>query len=147
MSFKQYLRQEITKGLDETYTEEHWAKSTPGKAYYEVHLSTIEGHEMATPVFREFLGRGGMRSKVVAAEMATGRGSDVPCSRCTSASIASTIADASAMRPRLSSQRRCGIASLRLRNPLRSISAASNDAPGIAASVASASPRLRVGFC
>jgi len=61
MSFKQYLRQEITKGLDETYTEEHWAKSTPGKAYYDVHLSTIEQHEMATPVFREFLGKGGMR--------------------------------------------------------------------------------------
>jgi SAM-dependent methyltransferase len=61
MSFKQYLRHEITKGLDETYTEEHWAKETPGRAYYDVHLSTIEQHEMATPLFREFLGRGGLR--------------------------------------------------------------------------------------
>jgi ubiquinone/menaquinone biosynthesis C-methylase UbiE len=61
MSFKQYLRKEITKALDETYTEEGWAKSTPGKAYYDVHLSVIEKHEMAAPLFREFLGRGGMR--------------------------------------------------------------------------------------
>ena len=61
MSFKQYLRKEITKGLDETYTEEHWAKQTPGRAYYDVHLSVIEKHEMATPLFREFLGRGGKR--------------------------------------------------------------------------------------
>jgi SAM-dependent methyltransferase len=61
MSFKQYLKAEITKGLDETYTEEHWAKETPGKAYYDVHLSTIERHEMAAPTFREYLGRGGMR--------------------------------------------------------------------------------------
>ena len=61
MSFKQFLRKEITKGLDETYTEEHWAKKTPGRAYYDVHLSVIEKHEMATPLFRELLGRGGMR--------------------------------------------------------------------------------------
>ena len=61
MSFKQYLRKEITKGLDETYTEEHWAQGTPGKAYYDVHLSVIEKHEMAAPLFREFLGGGGMR--------------------------------------------------------------------------------------
>jgi SAM-dependent methyltransferase len=59
MSFKQFLKIEITKGLDETYTEEHWAKDHPGKAYYDVHLSTIEKHEMATPTFREFLGGGG----------------------------------------------------------------------------------------
>src|SRR5438093_10497085 len=61
MAFKQYLKEEITRGLDETYTEEGWAKETPGKKYYDVHLSTIEKHEMATPLFREFLGRGGMR--------------------------------------------------------------------------------------
>ena len=61
MAFKQYLKEEITKGLDETYTEEGWAKDTPGKKYYDVHLSTIEKHEMATPTFREFLGKGGMR--------------------------------------------------------------------------------------
>ena len=61
MSFKQYLRKEITKGLDETYTEEGWAKEMPGRAYYDVHLSVIEEHEMAPSTFREFLGRGGMR--------------------------------------------------------------------------------------
>jgi SAM-dependent methyltransferase len=61
MSFKQYLRKEITKALDETYTEERWAKGTPGKAYYDVHLSVIEKHEMAAPLFREFLGGGGLR--------------------------------------------------------------------------------------
>ena len=55
------LFRSITKGLDETYTEEQWSKETPGKAYYDVHLSVIEKHEMATSTFREFLGRGGMR--------------------------------------------------------------------------------------
>jgi ubiquinone/menaquinone biosynthesis C-methylase UbiE len=71
MSFKQYLRKEITKGLDETYTEEHWAKDMPGKSYYDVHLSTIEQHERATPIFREYLGRGGMR--VLESGCGTGR--------------------------------------------------------------------------
>jgi SAM-dependent methyltransferase len=71
MPFKQYLRSEITKGLDETYTEEHWAKETPGKAYYDVHLSTIEKHEMATPTFRRYLGGGGMR--IVESGCGTGR--------------------------------------------------------------------------
>jgi SAM-dependent methyltransferase len=71
MSFKQYLRKEITKGLDETYTEEHWAKETPGKAYYNVHLSVIEKHEMAAPIFRQYLGAGGMR--VLESGCGTGR--------------------------------------------------------------------------
>ena len=71
MSFKQYLRKEITKGLDETYTEEHWAKQTPGKAYYDVHLSVIEKHEMAAPIFRQYLGAGGMR--VLESGCGTGR--------------------------------------------------------------------------
>jgi ubiquinone/menaquinone biosynthesis C-methylase UbiE len=61
MSFKQYLREEITRGLDETYREEHWAKDFPGKAYFDVHLSTIEEHERAAATFREYLGAGGMR--------------------------------------------------------------------------------------
>ena len=52
MSFKQYLKIEIAKGLDETYVLEGWAKDHPGRAYYDVHLSTIERHETATPVFR-----------------------------------------------------------------------------------------------
>ena len=71
MSFKQYLRHEITKGLDETYTEEGWAKTTPGKSYYDVHLSVIEAHEMAAPLFREYLGRGGM--KILESGCGTGR--------------------------------------------------------------------------
>jgi SAM-dependent methyltransferase len=61
MAFKQYLRKEITPGLDETYVEERWAKDHPGKSYYDVHLSTIERHERATPIFREYLSGGGLR--------------------------------------------------------------------------------------
>jgi SAM-dependent methyltransferase len=63
MSFKQYLRREITLGLDETYTEdEAWAKDHPGLGYYEHHLSIIDAHERAAPIFREYLtGRAGLR--------------------------------------------------------------------------------------
>jgi SAM-dependent methyltransferase len=62
MSFKQYLRSEITAGLDETYTEdEAWAKNHPGRGYFDVHLSTINNHERATPIFREFLAGSGLR--------------------------------------------------------------------------------------
>jgi SAM-dependent methyltransferase len=61
MAFKQYLRSEFARGLDETYRQEDWADERPGRAYYDVHLSVIEQHETATPVFREFLGRGGLR--------------------------------------------------------------------------------------
>src|SRR5262249_32486361 len=71
MAFKQYLREEITRGLDETYTEEVWAKDFPGKAYYDVHLSPIEQHEMATPTFREYLARGGF--KILESGCGTGR--------------------------------------------------------------------------
>jgi ubiquinone/menaquinone biosynthesis C-methylase UbiE len=59
MSFKQYLRKEITPGLDETYVEEIWAKDFPGRSYYSVHLDTIERHERATPIFRQYLSGGG----------------------------------------------------------------------------------------
>lgn len=62
MSFKQYLRAEVTAALDETYkVDASWASKHPGRAYFEVHLSTIEKHERATPTFREFLGQGGLR--------------------------------------------------------------------------------------
>jgi len=61
MSFKQYLKSEIARGLDETYVLEDWAAAHPGRSYYDVHLSTIERHEMATPTFRRHLGRGGLR--------------------------------------------------------------------------------------
>lgn len=62
MSFKQYLRDEITAGLDETYTEdEAWAKNHPGRGYFDVHLSTINQHERATPIFREYLTGRGLR--------------------------------------------------------------------------------------
>lgn len=72
MSFKQYLRDEVTKGLDETYkAEESWAKDFPGKAYFDLHLSTIEKHEMAVPTFRRFLSGGGM--KVLESGCGTGR--------------------------------------------------------------------------
>src|SRR5438093_1126415 len=36
MSFKQYLRKEITKGLDETYTEEHFEEG-PEALFREIH--------------------------------------------------------------------------------------------------------------
>lgn len=61
MSFKQYLRDEVTKGLDETYkVDDAWAQHHPGRAYFDVHLSTINRHERATPTFRHYLGAGGM---------------------------------------------------------------------------------------
>jgi SAM-dependent methyltransferase len=61
MAFKQYLKIEIAKGLDETYVLEDWAKDHPGRSYYDVHLSTIERHETATPIFRRHLAAGGLR--------------------------------------------------------------------------------------
>ena len=62
MSFKQFLVAEVTKGLDETYkVDEAWAKDYPGKRYFDVHLSTIRDHEMATPTFRQYLGQGGLK--------------------------------------------------------------------------------------
>jgi len=62
MSFKQYLRDEVTKGLDETYkADAAWAKNHPGRGYYDVHLSTIEQHEMAAPLFRRYLAKGGLK--------------------------------------------------------------------------------------
>src|SRR5215813_11138403 len=61
MSFKQYLVAEVVKGLDETYSIEDWEKDHPGKAYYDLHISTIEKHERAAATFREYLGAGGRR--------------------------------------------------------------------------------------
>jgi SAM-dependent methyltransferase len=61
MAFKQLLKIEIAKGLDETYVIEDWAAGYPGRAYYDVQLSTIERHETATPIFRRYLGGGGLR--------------------------------------------------------------------------------------
>lgn len=62
MSFKQYLRDEVTRGLDETYkADAAWAKNHPGRGYFDVHLSTIENHEMAAPLFRRYLAQGGLK--------------------------------------------------------------------------------------
>lgn len=62
MSFKQYLRAEVVAGLDETYkVDAAWAKDQPGRAYYDVHLSTINRHEMAAPTFRQYIGQGGLK--------------------------------------------------------------------------------------
>jgi ubiquinone/menaquinone biosynthesis C-methylase UbiE len=71
MGFKQYLRSEYAVELDETYSIEAWEKDHPGKAYYDLHISTIEQHERAAPTFREFLGRGGM--KILESGCGTGR--------------------------------------------------------------------------
>jgi len=61
MSFKQYLVAEVVKGLDETYSIEDWEKDHPGKAYYDLHISTIEKHERAATTFQEYLRTGGRR--------------------------------------------------------------------------------------
>jgi SAM-dependent methyltransferase len=61
MAFKQYLKIQIATGLDETYVLEDWAADHPGRSYFDVHLSTIERHETATPTFRRHLGGGGLR--------------------------------------------------------------------------------------
>jgi ubiquinone/menaquinone biosynthesis C-methylase UbiE len=71
MSFKQYLIAEVAKGLDETYKVEDWEQYHPGKAYFDLHLNTIEQHEQAAATFREYLGRGGMR--VLESGCGTGR--------------------------------------------------------------------------
>jgi SAM-dependent methyltransferase len=72
MSFKQYLPRKYTVGLDETYKHDaSWAKNFPGKAYFDVHLSTIEDHERAAPIFRKFLGSG--RLKILESGCGSGR--------------------------------------------------------------------------
>src|SRR5262245_19077027 len=71
MGFKQYLIAEVAKGLDETYKVEDWEQYHPGKAYFSLHLNTIEQHERAAATFREYLGRGGMR--VLESGCGTGR--------------------------------------------------------------------------
>lgn len=72
MSFKQYLRDEVTVHLDETYkVDEAWAKNHPGRAYFDVHLSTIRDHEMATPTFRQYLGDG--KRRILESGCGTGR--------------------------------------------------------------------------
>src|SRR5215470_8997482 len=71
MGFKQYLRHEYTVHLDETSSIEDWEKDQPGKAYFDLHIGTIEQHERAVPTFREFLGSGGM--KILESGCGTGR--------------------------------------------------------------------------
>ena len=61
MSFKQYLIAEVISGLDETYRVEDWEQDHPGKAYFDLHISTIEKHERSTQTFRRYLGGGGMK--------------------------------------------------------------------------------------
>ena len=71
MGFKQFLRHEYTVHLDETSSIEDWEKNQPGKAYFDLHIGTIEQHERAAPTFREFLGRGG--KKILESGCGTGR--------------------------------------------------------------------------
>lgn len=61
MSFKQYVRAEIAAGLDETYRFETWAAGTPGRAYFDVHVSVIEARETCVPALRRVLGGTGLR--------------------------------------------------------------------------------------
>jgi SAM-dependent methyltransferase len=72
MSFKQYLIAEVAHGLDETYKVEDWSDRYPGKAYFDLHISTIEEHERMAPTFREFLG-GRERMKVLESGCGSGR--------------------------------------------------------------------------
>jgi SAM-dependent methyltransferase len=71
MSFKQYLIAVVAAALDETYKVEDWEQNHPGKAYYDLHISTIEQHEQAAATFREYLGQGGM--KILESGCGTGR--------------------------------------------------------------------------
>ena len=61
MTFKQYVRAEIAAGLDETYQFETWAADTPGRAYYDVHVSVIEERETCVPTLRRALNGAGKR--------------------------------------------------------------------------------------
>ena len=61
MPFKQYVRAEIAAGLDETYQFETWAAQTPGRAYYDVHVSVIEERETSVPTLRRLLDGAGKR--------------------------------------------------------------------------------------
>jgi Methylase involved in ubiquinone/menaquinone biosynthesis len=61
MAFKQYVRAEIAAGLDETYQFETWAEQTPGRAYYDVHVSVIDQRETCVPTLRRVLAGSGKR--------------------------------------------------------------------------------------
>jgi len=61
MAFKQYVRAEIAAGLDETYQFETWAEQTPGRAYYDVHVSVIDQRETCVPTLRRVLDGSGKR--------------------------------------------------------------------------------------
>jgi SAM-dependent methyltransferase len=71
MAFKQYVRAEIAAGLDETYQFETWAAGTPGRAYYDVHLSVIDARETCVPTLRRVLEGTGKR--VLESGCGTGR--------------------------------------------------------------------------
>jgi SAM-dependent methyltransferase len=61
MAFKQYVRAEIAAGLDETYQFETWSADTPGRSYYDVHLSVIAERETCVPTLRRVLDGSGKR--------------------------------------------------------------------------------------
>jgi SAM-dependent methyltransferase len=71
MGFKQYLIAEVIAGLDETYTVEDWEQHHPGRAYYDLHINTIEQHEQSAHTFREYIGTGGL--KILESGCGTGR--------------------------------------------------------------------------
>jgi hypothetical protein len=49
MSFNQYAKEEIARGLDETCTEEGWAQDTPGKKYFETIRVTAADYFLPGP--------------------------------------------------------------------------------------------------
>ena len=71
VAFKQYVRAEIAAGLDETYQFETWAADSPGRAYYDVHLSVIDERETCVPILSRVLdGRG---KRILESGCGTGR--------------------------------------------------------------------------
>jgi len=59
MPFRQYVRESIAAGLDETYRFETWRDAAAGVAYYDVHVSVIEQRETCVPLLRRVLERPG----------------------------------------------------------------------------------------
>jgi SAM-dependent methyltransferase len=62
MAFAKLSSDLVPEHIEEPWTlESSWAERAVGRHYYDVHLSTIQEHETATPVFQRWLGQGGRR--------------------------------------------------------------------------------------
>ncbi len=62
MPFAKLASDLIPEHIEETWTlEASWAAHTPGQQYYDRHLAIADERETATPIFRHWLGSGGLR--------------------------------------------------------------------------------------